>query len=210
MGESITGLVRAIILVMVAVASLVMFLNLAFFFPWYLTLVEKGFVVSQMIATDNCLKRDYYDSLLAEIQAYPIFRDINPNRITIVATHLDEYGTPLLPVAAHPSAIQDDDGRYLEDYYDIATCTCDIEGYNLIHCPHRPYVQMGGRVKITVSADYRLQMRLFGQDIHSFTGLNFPDIPMSFTINTTTTKHYKDLYYEYIDTGLTADDYEGW
>jgi hypothetical protein len=191
-GESLVGMVRAVILAMIAASCLVLFMNLAFFFPWYLTLVEKGFVVSQMVATDNCLRYVYNDDLLTELRDYPIFHDVDPDKIKIVADHLFEDGT------YRETAIQDVN-KDLADYYDINECDCPIERDELTYCQHRPYAQMGGRVRVTISAPYRLQMKLFGKDIHEFGDIgDFGDIHMSFSINTTTTKHYKDLYYEYV------------
>jgi hypothetical protein len=199
--DSLTGLVRAIILVMVAVPSLVLFLNLAFFFPWYLTMVETGFTVSQTIASNNYLPCEEHDRMMDKLLEYPVFKK-RAQDIEIKAWHID----------ADKDAIEHTDtkktylcGKNLHDasccYYGDPTLGADEDDYK-----GKPYVQMGHLVQITVTAAYPLQLTLFGKDIHDFDGLNFPDIEVSFVMNTTTTKHYKDLYYPYTDTGTTIDD----
>jgi len=188
MGESLTGFVRAIILVMVAVSSLVMFLNLAFFFPWYLTIVETGFTVSQMIATDNYLRFEYYDDVKEKLKDYPIF-NMRQDEIEITAIHINEYRTAIENEEQFEKHEIDPLCYYKLDIYDTG----------------KPYVQMGNPVEITVYAAFPLQMRLFGKDIRYW----FPDIPditVAYTMTTTTTKHYKDLEYEYTGTNYYGSD----
>lgn len=162
---------RAILISIIAVISLIFFLNLAFFVPWYLTMVETGFALSQMIATDNYLRKEYYDNTLRELQGRPIFRE-RVGSIEIEAEHVNEGRTAIEAGLG---------GRLPADYYEQAD---------------KPYVQMGEPVRVTVSAAYPLQMKLFGQNIHTLIP-NLPDIEVSFSMNTTATRHYKDLYYDY-------------
>ena len=168
------GFGRAVVIALLAVSSLMLFLNIAFFFPWYFTLVEKGFAISQMIATDNYLRSDYYNDIMYEFQyELPIFCEY-PDDITIEAWHIDEGRT----------AIESETpGRKPEDYYGEA---------------YTPYVQMGCPVRISLSASYPLRMMLFGRDIHELLPL-LPNITASFNLTTTTTKHYKDLEYTYTE-----------
>ena len=169
------GFGRAVLIAMIAVASLMVLFNLAFFFPWYLTMVETGFAVSQHIATDNYLRCEYYDSMMYDLGNYPIF-DKRQDKIEIKALHSDGFTNAIATVYGDP-----------EDFYDGS---------------YRPYVQMGNPVLITVSAVYPFQMTLFGapiQDLIAARGIDpaLLDIPVSFSMTTTTTKHYKDLPYAY-------------
>jgi len=178
------GFGRAILIAMIAAASLMLFFNLAFFFPWYLTLVEKSFAVSQIIATNNYLPRVDFENILNDLRGYPIF-ELRQDDIIITAEHLDEYGSVI------KSAI-DDTFMTLTDYYSISAPGADENDFS-----GKPYVQMGNQVLVRISAAYPLQMRLFGNDIHDLFP-KLPDIDISFTMTTTTTKHFKDLKYEYI------------
>ena len=178
------GFLKAILITMIAVSGLVIFLNLAFFFPWYLTLVEKGFAVSQIVAANNYLPYDDYTDILREIKGLPVFSD-REDKIVIEALH--DNGTGPAP----KDAIERSNAYSMEDYYGEPDSV-------------KPYVQMGNTVKIKLYASYPFRAQIFG----GFSTLT--DIDVSFSMTTTTTKHYKDLDYEYIfdpyDPGLIADD----
>jgi len=160
------GFLRAILIAILAMASMVIFFNMAYFFPWYLTMVETGFAVSQMIATDNYLTWHNYDSTVTNLRAAPIYNKVDESKIDIEAVH--DNGDDAIERVYHSPD---------EYYYDIAP---------------KPYVQMGELVRVTVYASYPFQMTLFGEP------LDLLDLDFSFSMNTTTTKHYKDLDYHYI------------
>lgn len=162
------GFLRSILIAILAVTGIVLFFNLAFFFPWYLTLVEKGFEVSQMIASDNYLRKEYHDTILDDMDDLPVFCD---HPITIEANHIDEDRTAIAAVNGEP-----------ETFYGM---------------PDKPYVQMGNLVEVKITADYPFRMKLFGEP------LTLAPINISFNMTTTTTKHYKDLDYEYV---IDSDD----
>jgi len=165
---------RAILITLIAGVSLLIFLNLAFFFPWYLTMVEAGFAVSQMIATENYLTKDHYDDIKTRLQSCPIF-SVLPDDVEIEAKHYN--GKPAIEYTYNS----------LENYYAIAdsdACKDEFTG--------KPYVQMGNPVRVTIYASYPFQMTLFGNPI------TLTPIDLTFSMTTTTTKHYKDLDYDFI------------
>jgi hypothetical protein len=167
------GFGKAILIAMIAAVSLIILFNVAFFFPWYLTLVEKGFAISQFIATDNYLKQNYYQDIMTELGDYQLFR-ARLDDVQIEAWHDNGAGGTAIEPSYHT----------LEEYYN--------DDYP------KPYVQMGHPVLVIVSASYPLQMELFGTPIHELLP-TLSDIHVSFKMTTTTTKHYKDLPYEYLD-----------
>ncbi|MCL1975340.1 MAG: hypothetical protein FWG61_04165 [Firmicutes bacterium] len=185
-----SGFLKAVLIAILTMVSIVILFNAAFFFPWYLTIVEKGFTVSQVIATNNYLPYNEYKDILKSLQDLPIFRERNDaEELKIEATHLggDIVGKNAIEIDYHD----------LEHYYGLGNETDPREA-------DKPYVQMGNPVLITIFARYPFQMTLFGN------ALPLADIPISFSMTTTTTKHYKDLEYEYIidhsDPSLEIDD----
>jgi hypothetical protein len=182
------GFARTVLVVLIAAVSIVLFMNLAFFFPWYLSMVESGFAVSQMVATDNYLKNDNYERMMEKLTTLPIFRE-RQSSIKITAVHDNGGGA---------DAIE-------------RTYTHSPEYYYGLDEDMKPYVQMGKPVLVTVSASYPLQISLFGKPLHellqNLPDPEFFDIKTSFKMTTTTTKHYKDLPYTYVaEPGLEVDE----
>lgn len=184
------GFGKAIIIAMLAVSALIMLLNLAFFFPWYLTLVEKGFALSQIVATNNYLPYEDYDRIIEELRDLPVFRERNDDtQLWIEVVHYNG-----------DDAIESYDHHEPEYYY-----TKDES--------EKPYVQMGHQAMITLHACYPFRTNTMGGPI--FDDLTtrgvLGDINVSFSLTTTTTKHYKDLEYDYIideDAPVIGADYE--
>ena len=58
------GIAKAVLLTILTSVTILLFVNLAFFFPWYLTLVTETYSVSQIVAGDNYLKESYYEDAL--------------------------------------------------------------------------------------------------------------------------------------------------
>ena len=169
------GFLKAVLIATIAVAVIVVFVNMAFFFPWYMEVIQTTFEISQLVSTDNYLAYDYYEDILNGLKEKPIFRE-RPGSVTIEAWHENER-----------SAIETGGPMDVNAYYPL-----DEE--------HKPYVQMGNLVTITVSAAYPFRMQLFGRPV------NAADIPISFSMTAVTTRHYKDLEYNY---GPLSDTYDG-
>lgn len=177
--STLTGFAKAIVVVILAVAFIVVMVNMAFFFPWYSELIERTFQVSQMVSTDNYLSYDKYTLVYDNICAEPIFKERTAD-IKIEAVH--ESGK---------NAIEMDGPWDVNTHY-----------YPLDDESSKPYEQMGKLVDITIHAAYPFRMQMFGRDI------TVADIPVSFQITTTTTHHYKDLPYNYGVDGDMLDDFE--
>lgn len=181
------GFLKAVLIATLSVTSLVIFFNAAFFFPWYLTLVEKGFELSQIIATNNFLPASEYWDALEDLQERPIFNK-RPDNIVIEAQHVDSNREN------YRSAIENSrNSRDIVEYYNLPEDSTE-----------RPYVQMGNSIRITIKASYPFEMRLFQNT------LDLSDIDISFSMMTTTTRHYKDLEYIYVedpyDPNISIDD----
>ncbi len=162
------GFAKGILVTIISSVALVLFLNISFFFPWYMTIVETTFELSQMIASDNYLTFDNYNGVYSNLKERPIFKKRNGDKqLKIEVTH--ENGKPAIDMSGNPAS-----------YY-----------YDLMDENAKPYVQRGKRVSITIHAQYPLQMTLWGKE------MKVADIPVEFSMNTTTLKHYKDLDFNY-------------
>ena len=174
------GFLKAILISIIAASSMVVFMNAAYFFPWYMVIVETTSAVSQMIATDNYLTHDNFILIDEQLRNRPIFRLRSAeDKLWIKAEHIDEGRTA---IEGYPS-------QTLDFYYGQPD-----------HM--KPYVQMGNFVEVTIHANYPFQMEIRGNPIV------VADIPVTFTITTTTLKHYKDLPYVYPDGGGTYELYD--
>jgi len=172
------GFLKVILVAILTVACIIVFFNMAFFFPFYLEVIQTAFHVSQIISTDNYLATDTYEDILWELKGKPIFSEKAPE-VKIEAKH--ESGK---------NAIEAGGPFDVNTYY-----------YPLAGEDNKPYVQMGNLVTITVSAVYPFRMQMFGEQINT----GAMDLPVSFTMTTVTTRHYKDLEYEF---GPDAYEYE--
>ena len=178
------GFIKAILITILAAAAITMLFNLAFFFPWYMELIETTFHVSQMIATDNYLTWDNYDDLLNNpdhgLKNKPIFKE-RAGAVKIEAVH--DNGK---------DAIERGSSHDVNTYY-----------YHLAREEDKPYVQMGNLVTIEISANYPFRMQMFGNPVI------LSDIPVTFSMTTSTTHHYKDLPYDFGVAGDYYGDYDG-
>lgn len=160
------GIAKAILITIITTAMILVFINLAFFFPWYLTLVVETYNVSQVVAGDNYLKQSNYEDALEKLQERPIFRDkANDIEITVVKKDMDI-------VIANNNAIGNDDETY---YYDLPEAD-------------KPYQQRGKPLKVEIKAVYPFSITLWGKPLEL-------EFPVSFSMSTTGLKHYKDLDY---------------
>jgi len=174
------GFLKAILISVITVAAIIVFVNMAFFFPWYMEVIQTTFKISQIVSTDNYLARDYYEGFMDELAGKPIFRDRAEN-VAIEAVH--ENGK---------NAIEESGPHDVDTFY-----------YPISDEESKPYVQMGNLVTITVHATYPFRMKMFGRPVTA------ADIPVSFSMTTATTRHYKDLEYDYGPDGYSIDDYDG-
>jgi len=171
------GFLKAVLVAIITVAAILVFMNMAFFFPWYMEIIQTTFEVSQMVSTENYVPYDYHEDTLRELRDKPIFRE-RAAMTRIEAVHEDGRG-----------AIEQYGRRDVNDYY-----TLDLND--------KPYDQMGKLVTVTVHASYPFRMKLFGKQLEA------ADIPVSFTMTTVTTRHYKDLEYNFGPDGYYYDDYD--
>lgn len=162
------GIAKALLITILSSAIIVLLMNMAFFFPWYMTLVIETYSLSQVAANDNYVKQPYLDEAEKKLKETAIFKK-RPNDIEIIVKKTD-----VAPPYANAVGFEDvsiyDNGSYL-----------DLE---------KPYRQRGEPIEVTIKAVYPLTMKLWGKDVEG-------EIPMSFTITTRGLKHYKDLHYDY-------------
>ena len=128
------GVAKALLTTILVTICVMLFTNLVFFFPWYMTLVVETFNISQIAASDNYIKQSYYDDAMERLSTRPIFRE-KTGDIKIVATN-DSGG----------SAIGNDDESYYEDLSEN----------------QKPYRQRGKPIKVEISAVYPLSVTLWG------------------------------------------------
>ncbi|MEK3903597.1 hypothetical protein [Paenibacillus sp. FSL R7-0179] len=139
------GVAKSFLVAIVVAASIMVFTNLVFFFPWYMTLVIETFNLSQVAAGDNYIKQSYYDDALKRLKERPIYRE-HPDQIEVEALNED-----------NGRAIGNDD----ETVYANAT---ELE---------KPYRQRGEPVTVTVRAVYPLSVRLWGEEIRTEIPVSF-------------------------------------
>ena len=173
------GFAKAILITILAAAAIILLFNLAFFFPWYLEIIETTFQVSQTVATYNYLAYDDFTNVLETLREKPIFIERAAD-VTIEAFH--ENGK---------DAIERVGPHDVNTYY-----------YPLENEEDKPYTQMGNLVTIQISASYPFRMQMFGAPV------TLSDIPVTFTMTTSTTRHYKDLPYDFGIDGDSYDDYD--
>lgn len=129
------GIARAVLVTIIVSICLLLFINLALFFPWYITLITETFHLSQVVASDNYLKESYYDDALDRLQERPIFRD-KRHAIKISVKNADQY-----------DAIGYNDETF---YIDRAKF-------------EKPYRQRGEPINVEISAVYPLTITLWGE-----------------------------------------------
>ncbi|MDH6426086.1 MULTISPECIES: hypothetical protein [unclassified Paenibacillus] len=132
------GIAKAVLLTILTSVTILLFVNLAFFFPWYLTLVTETYSVSQIVAGDNYLKESYYEDAMERLQERPIYRD-KADDIVITVTNAD-----------HDNAIGNDDET---SYYD--------EGNEW----NKPYRQRGEPLTVEIKAVYPFSITLWGKKL---------------------------------------------
>lgn len=163
------GYAKGILIAVLASLAIMILVNFAFFFPWYITVIETAFEVAQVVSNENYLPYDTYYDIYDGLRDKPIFRD-KAEDISIEVTHLGENRS-----ANEARYSSGDMGA--DWYYERSS---------------KPYVQRGNTVQVTVKATYPFKIQFAGREITA------SDLPIVFSIKTTTLKHYKDLDY-YVD-----------
>lgn len=129
------GVAKALLTTILVTICIMLFTNLVFFFPWYMTLVVETFNISQIAATDNYIKQSYYDDAIKRLSERPIFREKSGN-IKIIATN--ESGG---------NAIGNNDEVY----------------YETMSENQKPYRQRGKPIIVEISAVYPFSITLWGE-----------------------------------------------
>ncbi|MDQ2085697.1 hypothetical protein RBH29_04515 [Herbivorax sp. ANBcel31] len=130
------GIAKALLTTILVTICMLLFTNLIFFFPWYMTLIIETFNISQVAASDNYIKQSYYDDAMERLSDRPIFRE---NAGAIEITAINESGT---------SAIGNDNETYYEELSEN----------------QKPYRQRGTPITVEISAVYPLTITLWGEE----------------------------------------------
>lgn len=139
------GVAKAVLITILTSAIILLFINLAFFFPWYLTLVTETYNVSQIVAGDNYMKQTYYDDALERLQERPVYRE-KSDEIEITIQNAD-----------HRNAIGADDETV---YYDDP----EID---------KPYKQRGEPLTVEIKAVYPFSITLWGNKLEKELPVSF-------------------------------------
>ena len=139
------GIAKAVLIAILVSICLLLFVNLVFFFPWYMTLVTETFNLSQAAASDNYIKQSYYDDTLERLKNRPIFRD-KPDKIVITVKNSDDY-----------TAVGDNDETIYAELTEL----------------EKPYRQRGNSVSIKVEAVYPLSITLWGNKVEQEIPVSF-------------------------------------
>ncbi|MFP4697783.1 MAG: hypothetical protein ACLFMO_03660 [Eubacteriales bacterium] len=129
------SIAKAILKAILVTVCILLFVNLIFFFPWYMTLVVETFNLSQTAANDNYVKQEYYNNTLNRLKEHAIFNEKSED-IEIIVLNSDGN-----------TAIGNNDETMYENFsqYD------------------KPYRQRGEPVTIEINAVYPLSITLWGK-----------------------------------------------
>lgn len=139
------GVAKAVLISILVSVCILLFVNLVFFFPWYMTLVIETFNLSQVAANDNYIKQSYYDDALERLKDRPIFRD-KADEIVISAKNYGEC-----------TAVGDNDETTYEELTEL----------------QKPYRQRGKPVTVEVSAVYPLSIKIWGNKVETDIPVSF-------------------------------------
>lgn len=137
------GFAKAILISMFVSIAFILFTNLIYFFPWYMTLVYETFNLSQVAASDNYVKQSYFDDIEYRLENKPIFRE---RRDEIEINITNEYGN---------EAVGYDD----ETYYSTLT--------------NKPYLQRGHSITVELRAVYPLSISIWGNPVEKEIPVSF-------------------------------------
>jgi len=169
--------IKAVLVAIIASAALFILTHLAFFFPFYMTVVVETFNLANAAANDNYVKYEYLDYSLENLRDRPMFEkayDWDHSNIIITA----DKGSPGDTYGSAVGSINEDGTAF---YYDSNGWTDAL----------KPYRQRGEPVTVTVRAVYPFEVSMWGWTIKR-------SLPVEFRITTIGLKYYKDLPYDYL------------
>ena len=161
---------KTVLIAILASIALYLLVQLAFFFPFYMTVVVETFNLANVAANDNYVKETYYNSSLDGLIARPVFSkawDWDTGNIWIKALN-----------AAGENAVGEDD-EYAYNW----------DGPDPSGGVSKPYRQRGEPVTVEVHAEYPLEITVWGKTVTRL-------VPVSFRITAVGLKYYKDLEYD--------------
>ncbi|MCL2633125.1 MAG: DUF4320 family protein [Oscillospiraceae bacterium] len=132
------GVLKAVLIAIVSVIVLILIMQLAFFFPFYMTVVIETAKLANIAATDNYLKVSYLADSEMLLRERPIF---NNTEFEITVTNADGRNA----VGFDNSLIYEED-EYLADNF-------------------KPYLQRGEPITVTMTAEYPIEVILWGRPL---------------------------------------------
>ena len=185
------GPIKAVLVAIVASAALFILTQLAFFFPFYMTIVVETFNLANIAANDNYVRHDYWSESLDGLRERPIFSK---------AFSWNEDNISIEVIKGRPDPM---DGRKCGNIC-AAGNACDGKcavGYSGFYASAyfydengwadnaKPYRQRGEPVTVTVRAVYPFEVTMWGRSIRR-------EWPVSYHITTIGLRYYKDLPYD--------------
>jgi hypothetical protein len=161
--------IKAVLIAVISTVVLFLIVQLAFFFPFYLTIVVETFNLSNIAANDNYVRQMYYDQSLESLRERPMFNNVRTPDVTIEIINADGM-----------TAIGEDDDSIYNQY----------DGQFLPNGTRKPYLQRGNPVTVTINAVYPIEMTLWGRTITR-------PFPVSFSMTSIGLKYYKDLDWDW-------------
>ena len=167
--------IKVVLVAITASAALFILTHLAFFFPFYMTVVIETFNLANVAANDNYIKYEYWDRSLTSLREQKMFEksyEWDHTNISVTAVK----GSP---GDSHGIAIGDigEDGTAF--YYDN----------NGFADANKPYRQRGEPVTVTVRAVYPFEVSMWAWNIEL-------SLPVEYSITAIGLKYYKDLPYD--------------
>ena len=187
--------IKAVLVAIIASAALFLLTHLAFFFPFYITVVVETFNLANVAANDNYVKYEHWKSSLDGLLASPMiskaqeweeWSDGFVSIEVIKGTPFGANGVRCENLCAAGMSCKGDcaiganvTSGYSDFYY-------DLEGWGE---NARPYRQRGYPVTVTVRAVYPFEIAMWDWRIRDF-------VHVSYSITTIGLKYYKDLDYD--------------
>jgi hypothetical protein len=169
-----TAPIKAVLMAIIVAGMLYILTHLAFFFPFYMTMVTETFNLANIAANDNYVKETYYDYSFDSLISRPMFNKAwaleggdgwNNGNVRITVTNVDG---------------------------ERAVGSDNEFDYNTTDGPEdKPYRQRGEPIVVTVSAAYPFEVSMWNWTITRA-------MPVSFSITTVGLRYYKDLDYDVI------------
>jgi len=187
--------IKAVLVAIIASAVLFLLTHLAFFFPFYITIVVETFNLANVAANDNYVKYEYWRSSLDSLLDSPMIRR---------AREWDEWREEFVSIEVVKGIPDGVDGSSCEGVC-AAGFSCNggcavganvTSGYSDFYYylegwaeNTRPYRQRGYPVTVTVRAVYPVEFAMWDWQVRDF-------VHVSYSITTIGLKYYKDLDYD--------------